>query len=395
MRLTGFSIVLGLIAAPAAFADNVINDDTIIYNSLCVGQDCSDPENYDSGEAVVRLKHLYPRVEFIDTSTSTSSFPSNNWMLRANEDFAGGDELFAIENLSNNTRPFVIQGDAPSNSLAVDDDGAVGFGTGLPQRELHIISNNSPTIRFEQSAAGGFPAQTWDMLFNHGNVYIRDINNNTTPFSIFKNAPTDSLRISQEGNIGNGTSNPGSALHIVRDNGFGRIRVEENNVVTAARELIELRNNGGSYFSLVNTATGNSWYYVHENNTQGRFMINHSDGGIQMALTRTGDMTLMGELFTAGSCAAGCDRVFDEDYPLPSIAEQAAMMREMKHLPNVGPTPEDGPFNITKMTGGMLNELEKAHLFIVDLHEENTALKAQVAAQEARLSALEALVSGE
>ncbi|WP_425099096.1 hypothetical protein [Tropicibacter sp. S64] len=117
-------------------------------------------------------------------------------------------------------------------------------------------------------------------------------------------------------------------------------------------------------------------------------------------------MTIEGQLFTAGSCSAGCDRVFDEDYPLPSIAEQAALMKTLKHLPNVGPTPEDGPFNLTAMTGGMLNELEKAHLYIGQLHEENAAqaqalaslsaeardAKTENAALAARLAKLEALV---
>ena len=108
--------------------------------------------------------------------------------------------------------------------------------------------------------------------------------------------------------------------------------------------------------------------------------------GPEMSLTAEGDLTIPGQLFTAGSCAAGCDRVFDADYPLPSIPEQAAMMRAKKHLPAVGPTPEDGPFNITAMTGGMLNELEKAHLYIAALPAEN-------AAQHDRIARLEALVA--
>jgi hypothetical protein len=108
-------------------------------------------------------------------------------------------------------------------------------------------------------------------------------------------------------------------------------------------------------------------------------------------------VTIPGQLFTAGSCAAGCDRVFDADYPLPTIAEQAALMRAKKHLPAVGPTPEEGPFNITAMTGGMLNELEKAHLYIAELHadlatqrSENAALKAVQNDLTLRLEKLEA-----
>ncbi|WP_425097936.1 hypothetical protein [Tropicibacter sp. S64] len=376
MRFTSLALAFVCLAVPA-HADNVITSNTIIRNNLCVGDGCVDPEPYATGEALVRLRDIYPRIEFFDTSTDAGSYSYYDWRIRANEDFFGGLNLFAVDNLSTGARPFTILGDAPSNSLYVHNSGKIGLRTTLPQQDIHIVSPSTPGIRFEQSTAGGFPAQTYEMIFNSAGMAIRDVNLNTAPLSIAKNAPEYSLRISQEGNIGIGTGSVGAALHILRDNGNARIRIEEDSPTTAAREMLEMRNNGGSYFTLANTATGNSWYYVHENNPQGRFFINHSDGGLQLALTRTGDMTLMGDLYTAGSCSAGCDRVFDEDYPLPTIAEQAALMKSLKHLPNVGPTPEDGPFNLTKMTGGMLNELEKAHLYIAELEARMADLEAE------------------
>ncbi|OWU80776.1 hypothetical protein ATO6_24490, partial [Oceanicola sp. 22II-s10i] len=113
---------------------------------------------------------------------------------------------------------------------------------------------------------------------------------------------------------------------------------------------------------------------------------------IEMRLTPAGNMHIKGQLFTGGSCAAGCDRVFDADYPLPTIAEQAAMMREKRHLPNVGPTPEEGPFNITAMTRGMLNELEKAHLYIAQLDARERSQQARIDAQSEALALLQAQV---
>ncbi|MCF3596473.1 hypothetical protein LZG00_21015, partial [Rhodobacteraceae bacterium LMO-12] len=40
-----------------------------------------------------------------------------------------------------------------------------------------------------------------------------------------------------------------------------------------------------------------------------------------------------------------------------------------RHLPNVGPTAESGPMNLSDKIGGMLNELEKAHIYIGELHD--------------------------
>jgi hypothetical protein len=56
----------------------------------------------------------------------------------------------------------------------------------------------------------------------------------------------------------------------------------------------------------------------------------------------------------------------------------------------VGPTPEDGPINISQKIGGMLNELELAHIYIEQLHKQVSIQKALIATYEARLDSYEA-----
>ena len=96
-------------------------------------------------------------------------------------------------------------------------------------------------------------------------------------------------------------------------------------------------------------------------------------------MSNNGDLAITGELTTAGSCAAGCDRVFDADYDLPSIAEHQSAMWTNGYLPNVGPTPEDGPFNVSDKMGRMLNELEHAYIFIGQQQSQIEALDEQLA----------------
>jgi hypothetical protein len=43
-------------------------------------------------------------------------------------------------------------------------------------------------------------------------------------------------------------------------------------------------------------------------------------------------------------------------------------MWENSYLPAVGPTQENAPINLSDKTGRMLNELEKAHIYIEQLH---------------------------
>ncbi|MEZ5716346.1 MAG: hypothetical protein R3D85_15025 [Paracoccaceae bacterium] len=51
-----------------------------------------------------------------------------------------------------------------------------------------------------------------------------------------------------------------------------------------------------------------------------------------------------------------------EGYALPSIAEHAAAMKRLGHLPNVGPTLPGAPLDLSERYGTLLNELEHAHL---------------------------------
>ncbi|WP_425098150.1 hypothetical protein [Tropicibacter sp. S64] len=405
MRFRSILAVAALGAAPA-LADTILaTNNGIVRDSLCVGGGCTNPESYDAGEGVFRLKDVYPRIEFIDTSNSTGSYPYYNWRLRANEDYINGPNLFAIENLSTGARPFTIRGGAGSNSIFVNDDGDIGLGTLLPQTKLHLVDTASPTIRFQQTSAGGLPAQTWDLLANHGNVFLRDINTDTTPFSVFKNAPTNSLRITHEGNIGNGTSGVDASLHILRDNGTASIKIEETSATTAAREMIEMRNNGGSYFTMTNTDTGRSWYFVHENNAQGRFFINHSDGGLQLSLTRMGDLAVPGTITAGGTQLNVPDYVFGEDYALRPLSEVKAFIDANSHLPEVPSAAQiraEG-LDMTTMQLTLLKKVEELTLYTLEqetqiadqtavIHDQTAtiaSLSEQLARIEARLAAVE------
>ncbi|MEZ5716061.1 MAG: hypothetical protein R3D85_13365 [Paracoccaceae bacterium] len=78
-------------------------------------------------------------------------------------------------------------------------------------------------------------------------------------------------------------------------------------------------------------------------------------------------------------------------------------MQALGYLPNVGPTLENTPINVTDKLGRMLNELEHAHLYIAQQQDVLQAeqgrnrdqavliaqLAGQVASLTARLDALE------
>ena len=193
--------------------DQVFIDDVIVDGSLCVGQDCVNGENF--GFDTQRLKENNLRIHFNDTSAS-ASFPSNDWRLVANDSTNGGDNYFSIEDSTAGTTPFRVEAGAGNNALHVDASGGnVGMGTNTPAVELQVTDGDSPTLRLEQNGSNGWTPQSWDVAGNETNFFVRDVTNGSKlPFKIKPGAPDNAIYVAANGNIGLGTSNPGSRLQL-------------------------------------------------------------------------------------------------------------------------------------------------------------------------------------
>jgi hypothetical protein len=192
--------------------DVVTADDAIIQGSLCVGLDCVNNEAF--GFDTLMLKENNTRIHFNDTSAS-AGFPNTNWQLTANDSTSGGLNKFSIEDLTAATVPFTVLGAAPSNAIYIDSSGRVGFRTSTPALDLHVVTNDTPAIRFDQSNAGGFTAQTWDIAGNEANFFVRDLTGGSRlPFRIRPGAPTSSIDIAANGFVGFGVASPGAHIDI-------------------------------------------------------------------------------------------------------------------------------------------------------------------------------------
>ena len=192
--------------------DVVFADDVIITGSLCVGFDCVDGEAF--GFDTIKMKENNTRVKFEDTSTSTG-FPTTDWQLTANDSASGGANKFSIEDTTNAKVPFTITGNAPTNSMFVDSTGRLGLRTSTPVLDVHVSTTNTPAHRLEQTSAGGFTAQTWDIAGNEANFFIRDVTGGSRlPFRIRPGAPTSSIDIAATGRVGVGTASPQANVDI-------------------------------------------------------------------------------------------------------------------------------------------------------------------------------------
>ena len=199
-----------LLLAVTASADQQILDDLIVDGSACVGVDCNNGESF--GFDTIRIKENNVRIKFQDTSNS-ASFPTVDWELMANDSSNGGDNHFSIRNVDRNRVPFRVDADAVDGAIRATKNG-VGLGTKSPALDLHISGDDTPTVRVEQTAAGGWTPQTWDVGGNEQSFFVRDATGQQTPLRVHAGAPSNSLVVSSSRRVGVGTSSPAGTLHL-------------------------------------------------------------------------------------------------------------------------------------------------------------------------------------
>ena len=286
------ALMLGatFITSGKAMADQVIPDDLIVQGSACVGLDCVNNESF--GFDTIRLKENNTRIKFDDTSVS-AGFPNNDWQLTANDSASGGLNKFSIENTTVATVPFTVVGPAPTNSLFVASTGKVGLRTATPLLDLHISTSDTPAQRLEQTSAGGFTAQTWDIGANEANFFVRDVTGGSRlPFRIRPGAPTSSLDINASGNVGVGTASPGSKLHLFGAAAADTFAAFGPSAAAAGADGLNLGYGGGSL------GAGGAFLNAHSATGTAGKLILATDAGTRMTIVTAG---------TGGNVGIGTD----------------------------------------------------------------------------------------
>jgi hypothetical protein len=192
--------------------DQVIADDLIVTGSIGTGFDMFDGYGFGFNTFVLRENNL--RIFFEDTSTG--DFPSNDWVLEANESSSGGVNHFAINDVTGSKVPFKIIAGAPTNSFYLNNYGNLGFGTSTPVLKVHLLKGDTPGMRLDQDASSGWTPQVWDLAGNESNFFVRDVTGGSAlPFRIQPGTPTNTLTLRSNGNVGLGTWSPEAKLHVI------------------------------------------------------------------------------------------------------------------------------------------------------------------------------------
>src|SRR5437868_293352 len=412
--------------------DVVEADDLIVQGSACVGLDCVNNESF--GFDTMRLKENNTRIKFDDTSTS-AGFPNNDWQLTANDSASGGANKFSIDDVTNSKTPFTLTAGAPTNSLFVDSSGRLGLGTSTPVLDIHKVKGDTPAIRLEQNATSGFTAQTWDVAGNEANFFVRDVTGGSRlPLRIRPGAPTSSIDIAASGNVGVGTASPNSNLHILgSSDATTLLRVQNSTVAvnTQAGVAVQSDTAGADYKAHASARTISRWgvtlggwveFLGTAGNglaigTQGPFpLILGTNSADTIHITSSGNvgintstpnaaaaLDVNGKIYQRG-VLLHADYVFEPSNSVESIEEHSQFMWNNRHLPAVEAKSVDSEgrevVEIGARSRQMLEELEKAHIYIDQLNNrlsqrdaEVATLASTVSAQEKALTELKAAVA--
>jgi len=394
--LLGVALCLG----PAGGLSQVVhNDDVQITGSACVGDAAC------SGHTPVTDLDIVgdaPAMRFINGSVPNVDF---DWEVQADGavlTFTRFDKAFL-----NPPVPVVRFGggvNAEPNSLFVSSFGNVGLGTSTPVDLQVTTDSDFPRLRLEHTGMGTGIPTIWDVTggTTHFSV-INVLNGQEEVFRINYEAPRSSLILDADGHVGMAggrtSFSPNAPLHVWRNSGTARILVEEDMFSTTVRDLLHLDNPGPVGFRMTDSGlTPADWRVTARGSSGGQFSIDeiNTGGGPELIVQANGDLAVTGRIFTASPrCRRGCDEVFDPGYEIEPIEDHAAEMWEKRHLPAVGPTTKGESIDLTEKVGGVLNELEKAHIYIERLNDQLTEERQHRTSLEDRLARLEARLDTE
>jgi hypothetical protein len=247
-------------------------------------------------------------------------------------------------------------------------NGNVGIGTSTPTAKLdvNIFNQNSTTPQYGLLLR----TNTFFTWANAGNSYFlktSDPGNTNATFVIKGN-----------GNVGIGTENPVTQLHINVGN-YGSILLgnSTNEGVAITKEAdnrLAIWNNG------IYGSSQTERFTILQNGNVG--IGTNNPGSYKLAVE--GKIAARGIKVTTASFA---DYVFDSTYRLRSLSNLEQYINQNKHrpgMPSAAQVQQDGGIELEEMNIKLLEKVEELTLYVIELKKENEQIKKQLKKQSNR-----------
>lgn len=269
-------------------------------------------------------------------------------------------------------------------TMTITSGGNVGIGTTAPHDGKLVVANSATDEAYISFQPGGTASNDF--------VGIRasESGNNTTKLHFGKEFSTNSAFIDlvtldgDTGNVGIGTSSPDPRyrLHVIGTNGnFDEAVFAESHA------------HGGSGVTGVaygdQQACGIFGKTYHSNGWAGYFWTDVGGGVYIEAPESKRALDVAGKIYQRGYLLHA-DYVFESDYKLESIEQHAKFMWTNKHLKAISKAKvdEDGReiVEVGAHRKGIVEELEKAHIYIEQLHQRLKSLESKLTMLDERLN---------
>jgi hypothetical protein len=334
-------------ASTYAATNLIIEDDASEYlsfltpNTSNVGILFADPQEDEQG-----------RIDYMHTSDILRIW-ANNGSTQINLDGANGE---------------------------VEITGNVGIGTTDPQNYKFALNEGDGVI-----AGGKLRIQTANLEGTGG--YYTEINGNeirgggvagpgSNPIHIKPGDNQSAVLLAEEGGkVGIGTTSPNDYLDV-----YGRVRARHRGITYAGFIVADTAGTFKGGFVLNGTigpsiyADGQG-YVVNVRNDNGNVGIGTTTPNYKLDVA--GDINTSGDVRKNGTAYNNPDYVFEPEYELMSLKELKEFITENKHLPNMPSTDEvrKKGVKIFEQNRMLLEKLEEAYLYIIELEERITKLE--------------------
>jgi len=284
-----------------------------------------------------------------------------------------------------------------SSSNGAGTTGSIGIGNMTdPQAKLHILSDldKPATLKLEHRTTGK------DRYAEIG-LGTHSIRAGNTANMVFKTPTTSRHFVFENGNVGIGTADPTSVLHIHRDeepvlklsNNQGNLIMAVVNTpwhyapTSQAGDVVfkthYVGNRHGMIFNMNNEFNdGNSYIKFNDNyNHHTLTIFNNGKVGVgtsnpQAELDVHGTTKIRGNLYAeeviVEEAANWPDYVFEADYQLMDLGDLKSFIDTNKHLPGTPKADEDGKvqnLKLSEMNALLLKKIEELTLYILEQEE--------------------------
>jgi len=281
------------------------------------------------------------------------------------------------------------------------ETGSVGIGTTSPTERLEVNGTVKATaFTGDGSALTGVPADA-DWTVADVNVYRE-----TGSVGIGTTSPTAKLDVAGNaaisGRVGIGTTNPGYKLSVMD----GSMEVQKLSSGGNDGPYIKFREKGyndvaGILFKASGFGNLNQLRFTvgagnEDPPGQTQAMVIELGGNVGIGTTSpAGKLDVNGSIYQRGS-VLHADYVFEPGYELESIEEHSRYMWENKHLKAIPERrlDESGQqiIEVGAHRKGIVEELEKAHIYIEQLHKRIGELQEDNGQMQGRIAKLEAII---